>query len=124
MAEGFLRHFADKKGKNLLVRSAGIEAHGLNKTAVNVMLEAGVDISGHKSKIVEELKDIHFDLIITVCDHANDNCPAFSSMGRKIHRNFTDPSKLVEENEDKRLNAYRSVRDEISQFCSDIVDQY
>ena len=80
----------------LIIFSAGIETHGLNKNAVETMKRDGVDISNHTSNLVSEYLDIKFDYIITVCDHANENCPYIPSKNAvRIHKNFTDPSKIV-----------------------------
>ena len=116
MAEGWARAL---KGGAIEAYSAGIETHGLNPRAVAVMSEAGVDISGHRSKNVESLKDIPFDVIVTVCGHANETCPAW--LGRKarvIHVGFDDPPKLAQSamTEEEALAHYRRVRDEIRRF--------
>ncbi|MCL7488997.1 MAG: arsenate reductase ArsC [Desulfobulbaceae bacterium] len=113
MAEGWARHL---KGDVIEACSAGIERHGLNPLAVKVMAEAGVDISGHQSKTVDELPGQQFDYIVTLCGHANETCPFFP--GRKIHRGFDDPPKLAAgaKNEQEALPHYRRVRDEIRDF--------
>lgn len=115
MAEGWARHL---KGDTIEAYSAGIEAHGLNPRAVQVMAEAGVDISGHTSKNVSELMDIPFDYVITVCGHAHENCPIFPSKAKVIHVGFEDPPALATlmENEEEKLACYRRVRDEIRAF--------
>lgn len=98
--------------------SAGIETHGLNPNAVKVMAEAGVDISGHRSKLLDEVKDIDFDYVITVCGHANENCPFFPGKTRVIHAGFDDPPRLAKfaKTEQEALDCYRRVRDEIKNF--------
>jgi len=115
MAEGWARHL---KGDIIEAYSAGIETHGLNENAVRVMAEAGVDISGHKSQHVDEYRDIEFDYVITVCGHADENCPVFPGKTRKYHRGFDDPPKLAANaaSEEEALNHYRRVRDEIREF--------
>ena len=115
MAEGWAKHL---KSDVIVPYSAGIETHGLNPNAVKVMAEVGVDISNHCSKHVDELKDIQFDYVITVCGHANENCPVFPGKTRIVHIGFEDPPKLAErvETEDEKLNCYRKVRDEIKQY--------
>lgn len=115
MAEGWTRHL---KGDIIDAYSAGVETHGLNPNAVRVMAEAGVDISSHRSKLVDEFKDKQFDAIITVCDHANENCPFFPGMGKRLHVGFDDPPKLAAElnDEQAQLDCYRRVRDEIKSF--------
>lgn len=115
MAEGWARAL---KSDRIEAYSAGIETHGLNPNAVKVMAEVGVDISRHTSKNVSTLLDIPFDYVVTVCGHANENCPFFPGAAKVVHVGFQDPpalAKLVEEAEDK-LNCYRRVRDEIRKF--------
>lgn len=85
MAEGYLRYFG---GKGISVYSAGINPHGVNPGAVNVMAEDGVDISSHTSNSVEEYMHIDFDFVITVCDNAKENCPYFPSNAERIHSAF------------------------------------
>ncbi len=115
MAEGWARHL---KGDKIDPYSAGIETHGLNQNAVKVMAEAGVDISGHKSKHVQDLLDIGFDYVVTVCDHASENCPIFPGKAKVIHRGFDDPPRLAKDakSEEEALGHYRRVRDEIRDF--------
>jgi len=115
MAEGWARHL---KSDCIEAYSAGVEVHGLNPRAVKVMAEAGVDISGHRSKRVDELKDRTFDLVVTVCDHANEACPFFPGTVRRIHRGFEDPPRLAAgaRTEEEALGHYRRVRDEIRRF--------
>ena len=98
--------------------SAGIQPAGLNPDAVRVMAEAGVDISSHRSKHVHELADIDFDYVITVCDHAQENCPIFPGRARRMHFGFDDPPRLAAAATDpeQRLSPYRRVRDEIRRF--------
>jgi arsenate reductase len=115
MAEGWARHL---KGDCIEPYSAGIETHGLNPTAVKVMAEAGVDISAQRSKHVDELKNIAFDYVITVCDNAYESCPMFPGKVKVIHVGFDDPPRLAKETktEQEALNCYRRVRDEIKAF--------
>ena len=117
IAEGWTRHL---KGDIIEPYSAGIETHGLNSYAVKVMAEAGVDISEHSSKHVDELKGINFDYVITVCGHANEHCPIFPGKTRIVHVGFDDPPKLAKEakSEQDALNCYRRVRDEIKDFIT------
>ena len=112
MAEGWARAL---KADVIDAYSAGIETHGLNPLAVKVMAEAGVDISGHRSKHVDELKDIRFDHVITVCDRAAESCPLFPGKAKVIHHGFDDPPKLAKsaKTEAEALIHYRRVRDEI-----------
>ena len=93
IAHGYFKLFSNNRAN---IFSAGIETHGLNKNAVETMKRDGVDISNHTSNLVSEYLDIMFDYIITVCDHANENCPYIPSKNAvRIHKNFTDPSKIV-----------------------------
>ena len=115
MAEGWARAL---KSDVIEAYSAGIETHGLNPLAVKVMAEAGVDISRHRSKHVEELKNISFDYVITVCDHAHESCPWFPGRTRVVHVGFDDPPRLAKtaNSEEEALNHYHRVRDEIRAF--------
>jgi len=115
MAEGWARYL---KGNQIEAYSAGIEAHGLNSDAVRVMAEAGVDISSHHSKRVNDLRDADFDYVITVCGHASESCPVFSGKAKIIHVGFDDPPQLAANamTEEERLAPYRRVRDEIRAF--------
>jgi arsenate reductase len=98
--------------------SAGVETHGLNPHAVQVMAEAGVDISGHRSQHIDEFKDIQLDVVITVCGHAHESCPVFPGKTKVVHVGFDDPPKLAKEaaNENEAVDCYRRVRDQIKAF--------
>jgi arsenate reductase (thioredoxin) len=115
MAEGWAKAL---KGDCVEAYSAGIETHGLNPNAVKVMAEAGVDISGHKSKLLSDLDDVKFDYVVTVCGHAHETCPMFPAKAKVVHAGFDDPPKLAAQakNEEEALNCYRRVRDEIKAF--------
>jgi arsenate reductase len=115
MAEGWARHL---KSEVIEPYSAGIETHGLNPNAVKVMAEAGVDISNHQSKHVDTLKIIPFDFVITVCGHANENCPIFPRKAKVMHVGFDDPPKLAKNSasQEEALGHYRRVRDQIRHF--------
>jgi arsenate reductase len=115
MAEGWARHL---KADQLDVFSAGIETHGMNPHAVSVMKEAGVDISRQSSKTPQDLGPIEFDYVITVCGHADENCPVFPGKTRVVHVGFDDPPRLTRDLPDgeEKLAVYRRVRDEIRQF--------
>jgi arsenate reductase (thioredoxin) len=121
MAEGWTRHL---KGDVIEPYSAGIETHGLNPLAVNVMAEAGVDISGHKSKHFSELKGIESDYCFTVCDDAYEKCPIFPGKTKTNHISFDDPPRLAKQaaNEQEILEIYRRVRDEIRDFVNQLPD--
>lgn len=115
MAEGWTRHL---KNDEIDVYSAGIETHGLNPNAMNVMAEAGVDISGHKSQLLDEFKGVDFDYVVTVCGHAHETCPWFPGGSTIIHKGFEDPPKLARNLTDTQeiLDCYRKVRDEIKAY--------
>ncbi|MFO7534228.1 MAG: arsenate reductase ArsC [Kiritimatiellia bacterium] len=121
MAEGWARRL---KGDVIEAYSAGIETHGLNPNAVKVMAEAGADISGQRSKLVDELKGVAFDYVITVCDHAHEACPLFPGKTKVIHRGFDDPPRLARnaKTDDEALGHYRRVRDEIRAFVETLPD--
>ncbi len=115
MAEGFARAL---KGDRLTAYSAGVAPQGMNRLACQVMQEAGIDISGGRSKHVEELKDISFDYVVTVCGHADETCPRFAGITQVIHRGFDDPPRLAQDakTDEDALPHYRRVRDEIKQW--------
>lgn len=114
MAEGWTRHL---KNDDIDAWSAGIETHGLNPFAVQVMAEQGVDISAHRSKLLSDLDGITFDAVVTVCDHAQESCPFFPGQTRRIHHSFEDPPRLAAGKEgQERLDCYRKVRDQIRDF--------
>ncbi|GAB4223098.1 MAG: arsenate reductase ArsC [Spirochaetales bacterium] len=121
MAEGWARHL---KGDILEPYSAGVDVHGLNPYAVQVMREAGVDISHHRSKHVKELFHIPFDYVITVCDHANETCPVFPGRVKRVHVGFDDPPRIAAtlSTEEEKLAVYRRVRDEIRAFVETLPD--
>ena len=119
MAEGWARAL---RGDEWEVWSAGVETHGLNPRAVAVMAEAGVDISGHRSKHLEDLADIEFTLIVTVCDNARESCPVFSGDASMVHHSCDDPPALAKDaaSEEEALNHYRRVRDEIREYVKQL----
>lgn len=123
MAEGWARHLL---GDRIEPCSAGIEAHGLNPEAVRVMQEAGVDISGQTSKLIDALADVPLDLVITVCGHADENCPAFLGRTRVVHVGFDDPPKLAKAaaSEDGALGHYYPVHDEIRKLLEMELSQF
>lgn len=115
MAEGWARHL---KGGVIDACSAGIEAYGLDPNAVLVMKEAGVDISGQRSKAVESVADLAFDYVITVCGHAHQHCPVFPGKARVVHVGFDDPPRLAASasSEEEARGHYLRVRDQIKAF--------
>jgi arsenate reductase (thioredoxin) len=118
MAEGYLKHFAKDKAE---VFSAGVETHGVNPRAIQIMKEDGIDISTHTSNNVNEHKDIPFDFLITVCDNAKERCPYFPANAKKFHYNFPDPAKATG-SEEQIMQQFRQVRDMIKSYCKDFVD--
>lgn len=112
MVEGYLRFF---HGENIEVFSAGIEVHGVNPLAIKVMKEDGVDISNHTSNHVDEYKEIDFDILITVCDHANEVCPILPIKIIRIHHSFPDPAKYIG-TDLEILESFRNVRNEIKKY--------
>jgi arsenate reductase len=117
MAEGWAHAL---RSDDLEAYSAGIETHGLNPSAVAVMKEAGVDISGHRSTHLGELDHIEFDIVITVCSHAHETCPVFPRQVKVEHHGFDDPPALAKSaaSEEEALGHYRRVRDEIRDFVA------
>ncbi len=115
MAEGWARALV---GDRIDPYSAGTAPSRLDPRAVQVMREAGVDISGRRSKHLQELADARIDWVVTVCDHANESCPVFPGAARRTHVGFDDPPKLAAHasTEEEALGHYRRVRDEIRKF--------
>ena len=120
MAEGYLRHFA---GDKAIVKSAGVETHGVNPKAIAVMKEDRVDISGHTSNNVDEYLSMDFDFIITVCDNAKERCPVFPGNATRFHHNFPDPATATGTAEEV-LKKFRETRDLIKGFSRDFVSKY
>ena len=123
MAEGWARAL---KSDRIEPYSAGIEAHGLNPNAVAVMHEAGVDISTQTSNTVDALEGVELDVVVTVCGHADEHCPAFHGAPRVVHIGFDDPPKLAKEaqTEEEALGHYRRVRDEIRAFVEKLPENF
>ena len=120
IAEGYLRHFGGDKAQ---IYSAGIETHGVNPKAIQVMAEDRVDISKHTSNNVDEYIGILFDYIITVCDNANENCPYFPGKAARFHHNFPDPAKAKGSPEEV-MDEFRRVRDMIKVYSKDFVTSH
>ncbi len=120
MAEGWLRHFS---GSDAEIYSAGIALHGVNPRAVLTMREAGIDISMQTCKLVDRYQEVDFDYIISVCDHARDNCPYIASNADRLHHNFDDPSRYKGTDEEV-MQEFVRVRDEIRDYCKAFVDTY
>lgn len=119
LAEGYLQHFAGDKAE---VYSAGVETHGVNPKAIQVMKEDGIDISHHTSNNVNEYMNVDFDFVITVCDNAKERCPYFPSKAKKFHYNFPDPAKATG-TEVEVMNEFRKVRDMINNYCKEFVSE-
>ncbi len=121
MAHGYLNHFANDYAN---IYSAGVETHGLNPGAILIMKDDNIDISNHTSNHVDEYSNVDFDYIITVCDHANENCPFIPSKNAKrLHHNFFDPSK-VEGTDDEKYDAFLKARNEIKAYFKAFAEDY
>ncbi|SRR5579884_1808826 len=115
MAEGLLRHDA---GERFDVESAGTKASFVRPEAISVMREVGIDISGHRSKNVDEFDGQQFDYVITVCDNARETCPVFFGAAQKLHRDFEDPAAATG-TEEQRLAVFRRVRDQLRDYLGE-----
>lgn len=111
MAEGLLRKMA---GDQFDVFSAGTEQTRVQPLAIEAMRESGIDISGHRSKTLDEFAGEQFDYVITVCDRANESCPIFPGTTERIHWSFDDPTAVTGP-EEQKLRAFRTARDAIQQ---------
>lgn len=109
MAEGLLRHDA---GDRFEVFSAGTRPSQVRPEAIAVMRELAIDISGHRSKSIDEFRDQAFDYVLTVCDNAKESCPIFPGQTNRLHHSFDDPA-AVEGSEQERLAGFRRIRDEL-----------
>ncbi|HAT71708.1 MAG TPA: arsenate reductase [Elusimicrobia bacterium] len=120
MAEGWGKKLLAGKAE---VFSAGTNPGTVDPRAIKVMAEAGVDISGHRSKYASEFKDLAFDLVVTVCDKVREICPVWFGKAEKLHKSFEDPPFLAKEakTEEEALAHYRRVRDEIRDFVSGVI---
>jgi arsenate reductase len=112
MAEGLLKHDA---GDHSEVESAGTRPGHVRPEAIAVMKELGIDISGHRSKHVQDFERESFDYVLTVCDNAKESCPVFPGHLNRIHKGFEDPAGL-QGTEEERLSLFRRVRDEIRDY--------
>ena len=115
MAEGLLRHDA---GEQFDVESAGTKPGIVRPEAIAAMKELGMDISGHRSKHVDEFEGQHFDYVITVCDNAKEACPVFFGAATRLHHSFDDPA-AVNGSDDERLAVFRRVRGELRAYLAD-----
>jgi len=123
MAEGWTRHLLADRFE---AASAGIAPHGLDALAVRAMSEAGVDISHYRSKSVDELRREPWDIVVTVCGHANETCPVFRGPVGRVHVGFDDPPKLARaaRTEEEAMVYYRRVRDEIRAFVESLPQRH
>ena len=117
MAEGLLRHLA---GDRFEVESAGVEPSHVRPQAIAAMREIGIDISGHRSKSVDEFNGQEFDYVITVCDNALERCPVFPGKTKHLHWSFDDPAR-AEGDETAVLAVFRRVRDEIEKRLREFI---
>ncbi len=115
LAEGWLRRLA---GDRFEVFSAGTHPAGLNPHSVDVMREVGIDISGQRSKSVDEFRNQQFDYVITVCDSAKEACPVFPGPGEHLHHSFEDPAAVLAE---RQPEVFRKVRDQIRSWLEEFV---
>jgi len=114
MAEGLLKHITEGKYD---VFSAGTKPSIVRPEAIKVLAEFGIDISDNRSKSVDEFAELDIDYVLTVCDHAKENCPYFPARTKLIHHSFIDPAE-TEGDEEIRISAFRSVRDQIQKYLS------
>ena len=119
MAEGWLRHLA---GDRFIVQSAGLKPTAVNPFAIEVMKEAGVDISGQHSKDVATLLGEHFNFLITVCGNAKESCPVFPGNAYREHWPVEDPAH-AEGSRDEKLAVFRATRDELRQRVQRFIDE-
>jgi arsenate reductase len=119
MAEGWARRLG---GNRVVVQSAGIEAHGKNPRAIAVMREAGVDISAQESTIVNQQMLDSADIVVTVCGHADEQCPVLPARVKKIHWPLTDPAKATG-SEEAVMNEFRATRDEVKTRVAGLLAQ-
>ncbi len=120
IAEAYLRHFAGDKAR---IFSAGVEAHGVNPWAIATMQEDGIDISAHRSKLIDELDMSDFDYVISVCDKARERCPLMPAKVKMLHHSFPDPA-TASGSDAMIANEFRRVREQIKSYCQDFVKEY
>jgi len=115
MAEGLLRELY---GESFQAFSAGVEPTKVDPDAIRAMAEMGIDISHQRSKSLDELRGLEFDLVVTVCDNARETCPYFPGARKMVHRGFDDPAAYEGE---ERMQAFRRVRDEMKHWLEEVV---
>jgi arsenate reductase len=119
MAEGWGRFLG---GDQFVVQSAGIEAHGKNPRAIAVMAEVGIDISGQESTIVTDKMIGDANVVVTVCGHADEQCPVLPPAVRKVHWPLSDPAKATG-SEDEIMAEFRATRDEVRERVTDLIEE-
>jgi len=120
MAEGYLRYYAKGKAE---IFSAGIKALGINPNAITVMKEDGIDITKHTSNSIDEYRNIDFDIVLTVCDTAAEECPYYPTNAKRVHHDFPDPAKC-KGTEEEVLKEFRKVRDMVKEYCKTFIAEY
>ena len=115
MAEGWLRHYARAQSLQAVIKSAGTQKTFVKENAIVVMKEIGIDISQHQSKTIADLKDSDFDIVLTVCDAANEACPIYPASTNRLHISFEDPSG-------QSLDKWREVRDAIGRSSKKLIE--
>ena len=119
MAEGWARKLGNGRVE---AQSAGIESHGKNPHAIEVMREAGVDISAQESAILTDRMMALADCVVTVCGHADENCPVLPAGTRKIHWPLDDPAK-AQGNEEEIMQVFQASRDDIRHRVNELLNQ-
>ena len=120
MAEGWANHLFPEQVK---AYSAGTRPYPVHPLAAKAMAEAGVDISPHRSKDLPPVQGVTFDLVITLCDSAKEECPLLPGTHRLIHRGFSDPAQVLG-NQEERLESFRQVREEIKEFVQEVIEAH
>lgn len=118
IAEGWLR---ERGGSDFTAQSAGIEAHGKNPRAIAIMREAGIDISGQESTVVTDGMIAAANVVVTVCGHADEQCPVLPPTVRKLHWPLTDPAKATG-TEDEIMAEFRATRDEVERRVRQLIE--
>jgi len=117
MAEGMCNHLFNERFE---AKSAGTESSEVNRYAITVMAEIGIDLSHHRSKGIDEFARERFDYVVTVCDHAKETCPFFPGEGTRLHKNFEDPAGITDMGEEATMARFRRTRDEILAWIREI----
>jgi len=120
MAEGLLRHDA---GERFDVESAGTKPGIVRPEAIAAMKELAIDISGHRSKHVDEFEGQRFDYVITVCDNAKESCPVFFGAVKRLHHSFDDPPPMSQGTDEERMAIFRRVRNELRAYLAEFAQK-